>query len=127
MTNLYDYEIIPLNSKTDHFAICNINSVQYDRVNRLLEIPSLSELTDRELYQAGANTNQCELIFEIVFDDTSVLKYYLCSGSENYYDDIVWNSPDGMNVITFECNFELCDIEFTIGEDHYKVVIQKEA
>ena len=40
-----------------HTAIVKISKSEQDRINRLLDIPSLSEMTDQELYEAGANTD----------------------------------------------------------------------
>jgi hypothetical protein len=94
-----------------HIADIEIDRELYDRVNRLLEIPSLSDMTDNELLQAGANTDQYEGIFCVDFDDGSELTWDLCSGNENYFDDVVWTGNDG-HMTTLECTFELSDIEF---------------
>ena len=104
-----------------HIASFAISKTEFDRVNRLLSIESLSGMSDSELIMAGANTDQCEGIFSVVFDDGSSLNYDLCSGQENYFDDVVWTSPDGNRDVCLECTFELSDIEFSIGNDIYIV------
>lgn len=106
-----------------HTAIVKISKSEQDRVNRLLNIPSLSEMTDRELFEAGANTDSCYGVFCVDFDDGSHLNYDLCSGQENYYDDVVWTSPDGRRDICLECEFELADIEFEADGETYEVKI----
>ena len=93
----------------------------YERVNRLLALYSLEEMTDEELMAAGANTHQCEGIFEARFKDGSFLTYDLCSGSSNYYDDVVWHK-DNWDV-TLESDFELSDISFDIHGVEYEVKV----
>ena len=99
---------------------------EFDRVNRLLEIPSLEEMTDEELRKAGANTRSCEGIFLVQFQDGSFLNYDLCSGSVNYFDNVVWTSPDGCTDTLFESDFCLDDIEVEIYGNAYIVHIEKE-
>lgn len=102
-------------SSNKHVAEVQISRSEYERVNRLLGIPSLSEMSDEQLILAGANTNQCEGILYAKFDDGSVLNYDLCSGTENYFDDVVWTNPDGNHDVVLDCTFELDDIEFEPG------------
>lgn len=104
-----------------HIATFDIRKSEYDRINRLLGIESLSEMTDNQLLAAGANTDQCEGIFTVTFDDGSTLNYDLCSGQENYYDDVVWTSPDGKHDVVLECMFDLDDIEFDVDGETYIV------
>ena len=107
-----------------HIATFQIQKREVERVNRLLAIPSLSEMNYVELLENGANTDQCEGIIHVVFDDGSSLNYDLCSGQENYYDDVVWTSPDGNRDVCLECTFELGDIEFSIDDDVYIVELE---
>lgn len=104
-----------------HVVSFNINKEEFDRINRLLAIPSLSEMSDRDLIAAGANTDQCEGVLYVAFDDGSSLNYDLCSGQENYFDDVVWTSPDGRLDVCLECAFELSDIEFEYMGEEYVV------
>lgn len=103
-----------------HTVVFDISTEEYNRVNRLLEIPSLSEMSDEQLLSAGANTDWSEGILYVEFDDGSTLSYDLCSGQENYFDDVVWTNPDNTQDVLLECTFELDDIEFTApnGEDY---------
>ena len=103
-----------------HTIVFDISAEEYNRVNRLLAIPSLSEMSDKQLLSAGANTDQSEGILYVEFDDGSTLNYDLCSGQENYFDDVIWTNPDNTQDVLFECTFELGDIEFTApnGEDY---------
>ena len=105
-----------------------ISKKEYDRINRLLHIYSLEEMTDEELQEAGANTHHCEGVFTANFADGSTMNYDLCSGTENYYDDVVWTSPDGSRDVIIDCEFELSDdIEVEIDGNLYIVKIEKEA
>lgn len=101
----------------------NIPPATLERVNRLLDIESLEEMTDQELLDTKANTDQWEGIFYVTFDDGSSLTYDLCSGQSNYYDDVVWTSADGSRDVVLECTFELDDIEFDIDGVKYIVSI----
>lgn len=110
-----------------HIATVHISSEEFDRVNRLLSIDSLEELTDSELMEQDANTDQNEGIFSVTFDDGSSLNYDLCSGSNNYWDDVVWTSADGRTDTTLDCAFELDDeIEFEFESETYVVKIIKD-
>ena len=62
-------------------ATVQLKKSTFNRVNKLLAIQSLSEMTDHELMAAGANTHHCEGIFEAKFEDGSRVTWDLCSGS----------------------------------------------
>ena len=96
----------------------------YERVNRLLALSSLEEMTDEELREAGANTNEWTGIFGVTFEDGAYLSYDLCSGSHNYYDDVVW-SKDNEDVVP-ECMYELDDFSLTVNGNEYVVKLQIE-
>lgn len=98
----------------------------YERVNRLLSIDSLEDMSDDELLSNGANTNHCEGIFAVEFADGSSLNFDLCSGTHNYFDDVVWTSGDGSHDVVLDCAYELDDIEFEHEGTVYVVRIVKE-
>lgn len=108
---------------TNHRVVVSVPADLYDRVNRLLAIESLDGMTDQQLLDAGANTDQSEGILYVEFDDGSHLNYDLCSGQSNYYDDVVWSSPDGRRDVTLDCEYSLNDIEFQIDDDTYFVEV----
>lgn len=108
-----------------HRAEIQITRAEYDRVNRLLAIESLEEMTDQELLDAGANTSQCEGVYIAKFDDGSMLNFDLCSGLSNYYDDVVWTSPDGRKDVVLDCEYELGDVEFQVDGETYIVTVMK--
>lgn len=72
-----------------HEEVIYIPTKEFDRINRLLAIESLEEMTDGELIEQGANTDCCEGIFHIEFDNGASLNFDLCSGQHNYWDDVV--------------------------------------
>lgn len=108
---------------TYHRAVASVPTDLYDRVNRLLAIESLDGMTDQQLLDVGANTDQNEGILYVEFDDGSHLNYNLRSGQHNYYDDVVWSSPDGRRDVTLDCEYSLNDIEFQIDDDTYFVEV----
>lgn len=108
-----------------HEAIVYIDKDKFDRINRLLAIESLEEMTDNELIEQGANTDVCEGIFYVKFDNGASLNFDLCSGQHNYWDDVVWTSADRTIDITLDCEYELDDIEAEIENELYIVEVVK--
>lgn len=108
-----------------HEATVYITTNEFDRINRLLAIESLEEMTDSELIEQGANTDVCEGIFHVEFDNGASLNFDLCSGKHNYWDDVVWTSADKSVDITLDCEYELDDIEVEIENELYIVRIVK--
>lgn len=102
-----------------------ITASEFDRINKLLAIESLEEMTDSELLDIGANTDCCEGIFYVQFDDGSTMNFDLCSGTHNYWDDVVWTSRDGKTDIVLDCEYELDDIEVELYGELYVVKIAK--
>ena len=111
-----------------HEAEVYISKEEFDRVNRLLSINSLEDMTDEELIKNSANTNVCEGIFDAKFDDGSSINFDLCSGQSNYFDDVVWTDKECNHSITFECTYEIGDIEVEINSEMYivKIVVGEE-
>lgn len=106
-----------------HIARVCIPTAEFERVNRLLSIQSLENMRDSELIAQRANTYHCEGIFHAVFDDGSLINFDLCSDNINYWDDVVWTSPDGRMDVMLECEYELGDIEFEFGSETYVVLV----
>lgn len=98
---------------------------EFNRINRLLAIESLEEMTDNELLEQGANTDYCERIFYVEFDNGASLNFDLCSGRHNYWDDVVWTSADGKVDVVLDCEYELDDIEVEIENELYIVKVIK--
>jgi hypothetical protein len=108
-----------------HEATINISATEFDRINRLLAIESLEEMTDSELIAHGANTDSCEGVFYVEFDNGTSMNFDLCSGTHNYWDDVVWTSADGKRDVVLDCEYELDDIEVEIDFELYIVKIIK--
>ena len=96
-----------------------IKKEEYEKINQLLEIESLEEMTDNELLAAGANTHVCKGVYGVVFDDGSSLQYNLCSGASNYWDDVIFSNDVGDYVL--DCTYEFGDIEVEIDGNTYSV------
>lgn len=109
-----------------HEATVSISREEFDRINRLLAIPSLEEMTDEELLKQGANTDVCEGIFYVEFDNGATMTIDLCSGQSNYYDNVVWTSSDETHEVVLDCSYELDDIEVEIDGELYIVNIEVE-
>lgn len=102
----------------------SISKKEYERVNRLLALSSLEEMTDEELLKAGANTDEYTGVLDVTFEDGAYLTYDLCSGSHNYYDNIVWHK-DNMEIV-IDCMYELDDFSVVIEGNEYCVKLQIE-
>ena len=106
-----------------HIATIHISNDEIERVNHLLNIESLEDMSDDDLIRQGANTNYDEGIYSVTFDDGSSLNFDLCSGTHNYWDAVVWTSADGNTDVSLECEYELSDIEVEINGETYIVKI----
>lgn len=106
-----------------HEATVYLTYDEVARVNRLLAIDSLEDMTDSELLAQGASTDQHERIYCVKFDDGSAISFYLCSGIHNYWDDVVWTNPDGSADVVLDCDYEIGDIEAEIESELYIVRI----
>lgn len=109
-----------------HEETIRIAASEFDRINRLLAIESLEEMTDEELIEQGANTDYCEGIFYVEFDNGASLNFDLCSGMHNYWDDVVWTSADGTTDVVLDCEYGLSDIEVEVDNELYIVKVIKE-
>lgn len=114
-------------SVVTHKAVVSLPKDEFARINQLLSIHSLEGLSAKELEEIGAAKNACEGIFCAKFDNGSALNFDLCSGSNNYWDDVVWKSADETTDITFDCEYELTEsIEFEVNGELYVVTIALE-
>ena len=109
-----------------HEETIRLASSEFDRINKLLAIKSLEEMTDEELIKYGANTDYCEGIFRVEFDNGASINFDLCSGKHNYWDDVVWTSADGKRDVVLDCEYELDDIEVEIESELYIVNVIKD-
>lgn len=107
-------------------ATARIPAETFERVNRLLQIDSLEDMTDDELSKQGAGVHQCEGIYYVTFDDGSTINFDLCSGSENYWDDVTWTNSEDTQCVFVEPEFEIGDIEVDINDNTYIVKVVKD-
>lgn len=94
-----------------------------DRWNFLLS-KDIDEMTEREVDVYNVKENNKEGGYEVKFSDGSYITIDLYSGSQNYYDDIVWHNADETRSETFDCLYSFADEpkeEFTVGEDTYVI------
>ena len=108
----------------EHKETVYISTSEYDRINRLLDIESFYDMTDDEMEEQGVETDYYEGVFYVKFDNESFLTWDLCSGTGNYYDNVVWTSADGKKEEVFDCDYTLGDIiEFEIESEIYIVKV----
>lgn len=108
-----------------HKEVVYISKEDLKKANYLLSIKSLEELSDAQLQEIGAETDVCIGLFYIEFDNGATMNIDLCSGQHNYYDDIVWTSPDGNSDIVLDCMYEIDNLEVEIDNELYLVEIEQ--
>lgn len=106
--------------KTRHNEEVVISKKHYQFVKRCLEVNSLEEMSDEELEAWGYKKNDNRLIFLVDFDNDSTIIWRLCSGTVNYYDDVILEEPDGKSY-TMDCTFDLDDVLIETPTDIYYV------
>lgn len=102
-----------------------LSSETLERVNRLLGIECLEDLSEDELHALGADQDEQEDIGSAVFDDGSCISFELCSGSCNYWLDTFWCNADRSSFVDMEPSFEMQAgvMEFTVNENTYIVLL----
>ena len=98
-----------------------LTSEEFERINRLLALPYFDEMTDEEMREAEAHPHSCEGIFEVTFMDGSEFTYDLCSGGENYFDDMIFSNKYQEEYV-LDCDFEL-DRQIVITDNGNKYII----
>ena len=107
----------------EYIAKIEIPQQEINRINHLLGILSLEDMSDEELLAEGANTNYHEGVYFAEFENGASIRFDLCSGVSNYWDDVVFTYPDGESELVFDCDYELGDIEVEIDDINYIVKI----
>lgn len=106
-----------------HEVTVHITSDEFTRINRILAIESVEDMTNEELLAQGAIPHRNEGIYYAEFDDGSYITFDLCYGSHNYWDSVVWTNRDGSVDVVFDCAYELGNIEAEIESELYIVKI----
>lgn len=113
-------------TKIRHEETIRITKEEYERINRLLAIESLEYMTEDELQVQGAKLDSVEGLFFVEFNNGSSMNIDLCSGTHNYWDNVVWTSADGKQDVVLDCAYKLEDIEFEVDSELYIVKFIKE-
>ena len=111
--------------KRVHTKAISLTQKDFDRINRLLSYEDLESMSDEEKEKLECKQDSSEYVFGVEFDDGSSLDWWLCSGTNNYYDNVIFSQMFSDNFINLDCVFELDDIEVEAGNDIYRVVIMK--
>lgn len=97
-----------------------ISKKNYLFVKRCLEINSLEEMSDKELKAWDYKKDDNRLIFIVDFDNNSIITWRLCSGSINYYDEVILEEPNGKSYVMTGA-FDLDDVLIETPTDIYYV------
>lgn len=95
-----------------------------DRVNSLLSIEDLNNLTEEEkLLQP--ETDEIINIASVLFSNGNTIDIQVCGGMFNYYDNSVLRDKDGYEIACFDCSYCIDkEIEFECENDTYIVCIE---
>lgn len=98
-----------------------IEQTEFDRINKLLAIESFDNYTDDELEEMGAKRNYQEGVFSIKFEDGAVLTWDLCSGDNNYWDEVNI-IKDGKTTTIEDCSYSLDERMEFFADDVYYII-----
>ena len=115
------HNIVTNKPRRIHEREVKIHKEEVSDIRRLLSIENLEEMSDEALKRLGCKKDFRRLIFGVEFDDRSSLDWWLCSGTHNYYDDVVFRQPFSDFYENLDCAYEFEDIEIDTGEDVYIV------
>lgn len=95
-----------------------------ERVNALLAIKDLGDLTEKEK-SLNPQTDDFIGLISVDFENGNVITIDVCSGTGNYYDNCVLIDGKTENEITcFDCNYSIDnEMEFNYGNDTYIITI----
>ena len=95
-------------------AIVFLPKSKFNEVNELLNHSTPEDLETH---------HDAETVFEAKFGNGSSFYFELCHGSENFYDNAVFYTRDGVEIV-FDCAYSLDEtIEFAVGDQTYIVKI----
>lgn len=95
-------------------AIVFLPKSKFNEVNGLLNHSTSEDLKTRP---------DAETIFEVKFGNGSSFYFELCHGSENFYDNAVFYTRDGVEIV-FDCTYSLDEtIEFAVKDQTYVIKI----
>ena len=107
-------------------AIVDFSAIEIRRIYRLLEIDSFENLSDKDMREYGVSEHSCEGIWRATFEDGSIMNFDLCSGGNNYWDDITWSNPNGDVDDMIEPDYVFGDVEYTASNKNTYIVHIKE-
>lgn len=106
-------------------ADVSLSGTRMTEILDLLAIDSLEDMSEEELEAAGAKQHDRRFVYEAGFPDGSTVAYELCSGSMNYWGDVVWTAPGGTETVDCEPEYGLGDLEIEIGGTTYVVRLHR--
>ena len=107
------------NSQIIHEVKYPISKKELQRVRMLLDL-SFDGWEEDKLDKLGIVKDTSENIIGVAFNDGALLDWNLCCGQSNYYDDVLFQRPNG-EWETLDCTYEFDDIEIDAGTDIYIV------
>jgi len=110
------------NSPVVHEVNFPISRKELQRVRLLLDT-NFEDMDDDKFEKFGIVKDSSECIIGVSFNDGAALDWSLCCGQNNYYDDVVFQYPDGKTV-TLECSYALDNMEIDTETDIYIVKLE---
>ena len=95
-------------------AIVFLQESKFNEVNELLNHSTPEDLKTRP---------DAETVFEAKFSNGSSFCFELCHGAVNFYDNAVFHTKDGVEIV-FDCAYSLDEtIEFAVKDQTYVIKI----
>lgn len=115
------HNIVTNKPRRIHKREVKIHRDEASDIRRLLSLENLEGLSDSQMQRLGCKRDFRRLVFSVDFDDRSSLDWWLCSGTINYYDDVVFRRPFADYCESLDCTYKFDDMEIDTGEDVYIV------
>lgn len=97
-----------------------------ERVNQLLNIEDLEQITNEELL-LNPKVDDFISVASATFENGNIIDIDVCSGGTNYYDNCMLKDKDGYEIYCFDCNYSIdSEMEFCYGRDTYIINIEQQ-
>lgn len=111
----------------EYKVVVTMAQAEFDRVNGLLDIECLDDMTDEEhtiLCPFKFDNNH---LFSYEFNNGNFISASVNSGGSNYYDNYVLFDKDGYELMVLDCSYEVEKyLEFEYEGDKYIIEIEFE-
>ena len=111
----------------EYKVVVTMAQAEFDRVNGLLDIEYLDDMTDEEYTILCPKTDDYIGLFYVEFENGNHITIDVASGGSNYYDNCVLYDADGNELKVYDCGYHIGrTMVFMYHDDRYIVEIEFE-